>query len=145
METFSALLALCAGNSPVPVNSPHKGQWRGALMFSLICAWISVWVNNREDCDWRHHRGHYDVNVMNIDLLTWTTKGWKKSMWLALCLLWFYIDGLVQERRNPSALAMEFRLPCTSPSILSISITRNGHCLAVFYLMLRVHNVVMHA
>ena len=35
METFSALLALCAGNSPVPVNSPHKGQWRGALMFSV--------------------------------------------------------------------------------------------------------------
>ena len=29
-----------------PVNSPHKGQWRGALMFSLICAWINVWVNN---------------------------------------------------------------------------------------------------
>ena len=27
MEIFSALLALCAGNSPV--NSPHKGQWRG--------------------------------------------------------------------------------------------------------------------
>ena len=21
-----------------PANSPHKGQWRGALMFSLICA-----------------------------------------------------------------------------------------------------------
>ena len=33
METFSASLALCAGNSPVPVNSPHKGQWRGALIF----------------------------------------------------------------------------------------------------------------
>ena len=32
METFSALLALCAGNSPVTVNSPHKSQWRGALM-----------------------------------------------------------------------------------------------------------------
>ena len=26
-----------------PVNSPHKGQWRGALMFSL--AWINDWVN----------------------------------------------------------------------------------------------------
>ena len=25
-----------------PVNSPHKGQWRGVLMFSLICAWITV-------------------------------------------------------------------------------------------------------
>ena len=23
-----------------PVNSPQKGQWRGALMFSLICTWI---------------------------------------------------------------------------------------------------------
>ena len=31
-----------------PVNSPHKGQWRGALVFSLICAWINGWVNNRE-------------------------------------------------------------------------------------------------
>ena len=27
-----------------PVNSPHKGQWRGALVFSLICAWINGWV-----------------------------------------------------------------------------------------------------
>ena len=64
MEPFSPLLALCAGNSPVQVNSPHKGQWRGALMFSLICAWINDWVNNREAGDLRHHRGHYDVNVM---------------------------------------------------------------------------------
>ena len=24
-----------------PVNSPHRGQWRGDLMFSLICAWIN--------------------------------------------------------------------------------------------------------
>ena len=64
METFSALLALCAGNSPVPVNSPHKGQWREALMFSLICARINDWVNNREAGDLRRHRGHYDVIVM---------------------------------------------------------------------------------
>ena len=64
METFSALLALCAGNSPVPVKSPHKGQWRGALMFSLICARINDWVNNHEAGDLRRHHGHYDVNVM---------------------------------------------------------------------------------
>ena len=69
METFSALLALCAGNSPVTVNSPHKGQWRGALMFSLICVWINGWVNNRKAGDLRRHRGHYDVNVMIICLL----------------------------------------------------------------------------
>ena len=59
METFSALLAICAGNSPV-----NKGQWRGALMFSLICAWINGWVNNREAGNLRRHRAHYDVIVM---------------------------------------------------------------------------------
>ena len=64
METFSAWLALCAGNSPVPVNSPHKSQWRGALMFSLICVWINDWVNNREADDLRRYRGHFDVMVM---------------------------------------------------------------------------------
>ena len=47
-----------------PVNSPHKGQWRGALMFSLICLWINGWVNNREAGDLRHHRVHYDVAVV---------------------------------------------------------------------------------
>ena len=47
-----------------PVNSPHKGQWRGALMFSLICAWIYGWVNNRAAGDLRRHRTHYDVTVM---------------------------------------------------------------------------------
>ena len=47
-----------------PVNSPHKGQWRGALMCPLICAWINVWANNRETGDLRRHRAHYDVTVM---------------------------------------------------------------------------------
>ena len=46
------------------LNSPHKGQWRGALIFSLICAWINGWVNNREAGDFRRNRTHYDVNVM---------------------------------------------------------------------------------
>ena len=64
MEAFSALLALCAGNSPGPVNSPHKGQWRRALMFSLICVWINGWVNNREAGDLRRYRAHSDVTVM---------------------------------------------------------------------------------
>ena len=43
-----------------------KGHWRGALMFSLICAWINDWVNNREAGDLRRHRGHNDVNVMPV-------------------------------------------------------------------------------
>ena len=50
------------------VNSPYKGQWRGALMFSLICVWINGWANNREAGDLRRYRAHYDVTVMQIDL-----------------------------------------------------------------------------
>ena len=49
-----------------PVNSPHKGQWRGPLMFSLICAWINDWVNNGKAGDLRRHRAHYEVIVMYI-------------------------------------------------------------------------------
>ena len=45
-------------------NSPHKDQWRGALMFSLIGAWINASVNNRDADDLRRHRAHYDVIVM---------------------------------------------------------------------------------
>ena len=54
---------LC-GEFTSPVNSPHKGQWRRTLMFSLISVWINGWVNNREAGDLTRHRGHYDVTVM---------------------------------------------------------------------------------
>ena len=47
-----------------PVNSSHKGQWRGALMYSLVCVWINGWVNNREDGDLRPYSVHHDVTVM---------------------------------------------------------------------------------
>ena len=66
METFSALLALCAEIRRLPVNSPHKGQWRGALVFALICAWTNGWVNNRDAGDLRRHRARYGVTVMYI-------------------------------------------------------------------------------
>ena len=59
-------------NSPVPVNSPNKSQWRGALMFSLICVSINSWVNNREAGDVRDQRCHYDVNVMLYIEQSWT-------------------------------------------------------------------------
>ena len=51
------------------VNSPHKDQWRRALMFSLICAWMNGWVNNGEAGDLRCHRVHYDVTVMYYHML----------------------------------------------------------------------------
>ena len=52
--------------------SPHKGQRRGALVFSLICAWISAWVYNREVGDFRRIRAHYVIIVMCQH--TFTTK-----------------------------------------------------------------------
>ena len=67
MEIFSALLAIYAGNSPVTGEFPsHKGQWRVALMFSLICAWINGFVNIREAGDMRRYRAHYDVIEMGV-------------------------------------------------------------------------------
>ena len=56
-----------------PVNSPHKGQWRGTLMFSVISAWRNGWANNREPDYLRPHHAHYDVIVMlkSIKLYTY--------------------------------------------------------------------------
>ena len=55
-----------------PVNSPRKGQWRGVLMFSLICAWTNGWVNNCEAGDLRRHyyvtvfKGCYTTGMKNV-------------------------------------------------------------------------------
>ena len=64
METFSA--SFVRGIHRSPVNSPHKGQPRGVLMFSLICTWINGCVNNREAGGLRRHRAHFDVTVMAV-------------------------------------------------------------------------------
>ena len=68
-----------------PGNSPHKGQWRGALMISLICVWINGWVYNREAGDLRRYRAHYDVTVMqtqrasNTEVLRFFVSAYKFS------------------------------------------------------------------
>ena len=67
-----------------PVNSPHKGQWRGALVFSLIFAWINDRVNNREAGDLRRHRAHYDVIIMGIG---------KHSVWEVRLLVDMHAGG----------------------------------------------------
>ena len=59
-----------------PVNSPHKGQWRRAL----ICVWINGWVNNREAGDLRRHRAHYDVTVM-MGYIFVRAPVWRTLMW----------------------------------------------------------------
>ena len=67
-----------------PVYFPHKGQWRGAFMFSLICGWINRWVNNREAGDLRRYRAHYDVIVRRClfsVLIYFYLKLWTVSSW----------------------------------------------------------------
>ena len=51
MEIFSALLAICTGNSLIS-------------LFSLIRAWMNDWVNSRGAGDLRRNGAHYDVTVM---------------------------------------------------------------------------------
>ena len=64
MENFPHYWPFVRGIHRSPMNSPHKSQWLGAMVFSLICAWINGWVNTREAGDLRRHRAHYDVSVM---------------------------------------------------------------------------------
>ena len=73
METFPRYWPFVRGIHRFPMNSPHKGQWRGALMFSLICVWINGWVNNREADDLIRHRAHYYVIVMLLTHVLWRT------------------------------------------------------------------------
>ena len=86
METFYSLLAICAG------NSSHKGQWRGALMFSLICVWINGWVNSREAGDLRRYRAHYDVTVMSA-VYQYRNQGERLNITVVL-----FIDAQLQQR-----------------------------------------------
>ena len=59
-ENIYGVTAICAGNSPVTGEFLTQSQWRGALMFSLSCAW----VNNGEASDFRCHCAHHNVSVM---------------------------------------------------------------------------------
>ena len=69
---FSLYWPFVRGIHRSPVNSPHKDQWRGALMFSLICLWINGWLNNREAGDLRRQHAHYDVTVMRVPNIYYT-------------------------------------------------------------------------
>ena len=73
---------LCGEFVRSPVNSPHKDQWRGTLMFSLICIRINCWVNNCEAGDLRRHRAHYDVIVMIF--MNTTSFFWRILMWVKI-------------------------------------------------------------
>ena len=66
LETFSALLAIYAGNSSVTGEFTAQRPVILSYHVFLICPWINYWVNNREAGDLRRNRAHYDVTVMAI-------------------------------------------------------------------------------
>ena len=66
-----------------PVNSPHRGQWGGALIFSFIYVWINGWVNTGETGDLRRHPAHYDITVM--------VKLQSSVIWMRPNLSWYCI------------------------------------------------------
>ena len=70
METFSAFLAICAGNSPVPGEFPAQRPVTRSFDFFFISVWINSWVNDRKVGDLRCYRAHYDVIVMSNELHT---------------------------------------------------------------------------
>ena len=65
-----------------PVKSPHKGQWRGTLMFSLTCAWTKGWVNTRDAGDLKRHRTHYYVPVMSVMQTVRSGAAGQRWLWL---------------------------------------------------------------
>ena len=81
METFSALLALCAGNSPVTGEFPAQRPVTWSFNFSLICAWINGWVNNGEAGKLKRHRAHYDVIDDCGPRNVWRVTSWTCPIW----------------------------------------------------------------
>ena len=93
LETFSALQAFCAGNSPVTGEFPAQRPVTRSFDFSLMCAWINGSVNNREAGDLRRHRAHYDVIAMLFhfrdtagmeDVHLWTEPSYRGVMGILL-------------------------------------------------------------
>ena len=82
---FSALLTICAENSPVPGEFPAQMPVTLRFGFSLICVWINGWVNNRETGDLRCHRAHYDVIVMGK--IDWYRTNVKRNKAQSVCII----------------------------------------------------------
>ena len=81
IETFSALLAFCAGNSPV---------W----------TWINGWINNGETGDLRRRHAHYDVTVMHSNLQLKRTEYASNRLTYQLLNNFFYLKYIQAKAQN---------------------------------------------
>ena len=122
-----------------PVNSPHKC---GALIFSLICVWINVWVNNRKAGDLRRYRAHYDVIVMNLLKLNS-----KLIARFAICQIWYIVAiwhrtervwwwPWIDNRYNPISYLI-YSLPYDVDTLSQDfrQVSKLGHCVLIIKLL----------
>ena len=96
-----------------PVNSSLKGQWREALMFSLICAWINGWVKNWDTGDLRRHGAHYDVTVMQYSELAFVSRSLNYLSRIHVKTNFLIIDQIILRWRHVSVKA-SFHQPLAS-------------------------------
>ena len=115
METVSALLALCAGNSPVSGEFPSQRPVTRSVDVSLICALINSWVNNRKAVDLRHNRANYDVSVVMIHwpLVNWNLKWHRRYRLHIRCLSTIILKCIKAE----TSLHSYWKISCV-PSVL---------------------------
>ena len=124
------------------VNSPHKGQWRRALMFSLICARINGWVSNHETGDLRCHHAHYDIIVMitTLDCTLWgsiTVISHKHHrVWKHWSLNCFFNSFCKLTSKETSNLQITGSLWGKSSSDWWFPLTKGELCRKHFYVML---------
>ena len=105
-----------------PVKSPHKGHWRCAVMFSLICAWTNGWVNNQVIVDLRRHGANYDVIVMRWQPL---------CAWVAVKALAIHIHHQWQRVGNAASIMTNAEVPLESFCVIISKM--NTDTLQAFY------------
>ena len=101
-----------------PVNSPHKGQWRRALMFSLICAWTNSWANHGDTGDMRYHGIHYDVTVITLDE---STARRHQSRGIVSC------HNILMSMMFKTMYRFFFAMHCSQPSICNLACHYQAH------------------
>ena len=103
-----------------PVNSPQKGQWRGALMFSLICVlnkrlskqWWGWWLETPTHLLWRH----FSVKIHYTDVIMDTIA----SQITNLTIVYSTVHSDADQRKYQSSASLAFvrgihRRPVNSP------------------------------
>ena len=108
-------------------TGPHKGQWRGPLMFSLISVWINGWENNREAGDLRRYRAHYVVIVMmqeyHLSLRCTPTSGYARGTRIGTVF-----SGTWNRAENKSIMVTmnaTFRSICTSTDVYDLNLPKD--------------------